>query len=91
MSSPLQFPAVNLSCWTFRHYDNEFGSKSLGPTMSLRADQMVTSSLIQSDVKEQPFRPFRLNMASGKTFEIRHPEMIKVSKTFLVVFSPAAD
>jgi len=51
----------------------------------------VTSSVIQSYVKAQLFRPFRLNMASGKTFDIRHPEMIKVGKTYLVIFTPSAD
>jgi hypothetical protein len=48
---------------------------------------MVTSSQIQSYVKAEPFRPFQLNMASGKTFDIRHPEMIKVAKTYLLVFT----
>ncbi len=30
-------------------------------------------------------------MASGKTFDIRHPEMIRVAKNFLVVFSSATE
>jgi hypothetical protein len=52
---------------------------------------MVTSSVIQSYVKAQPFHPFRLHMASGKTYDIRHPEMIKVGKTNLVIFTPSLD
>ena len=40
-----------------------------------------------SYVKAQPFRPFRLHMASGKAFDIRHPEMVKILKSYLLVFS----
>ncbi len=47
---------------------------------------MLTSSEVLKYVKAVPFRPFRLDMASGKTFDIRHPEMIKVGKTVLAVF-----
>jgi hypothetical protein len=52
---------------------------------------VVTSSVIQSYVKAQPFRPFRLHMASGKTFDIRHPEMIKVGRIDVMIFTPAPD
>jgi hypothetical protein len=48
---------------------------------------MITSSQLLTYVKAEPFRPFRLHMASGKTFDIRHPEMVKVGKSFLMVFS----
>jgi hypothetical protein len=41
-------------------------------------------------VKAEPWRPFRIRMNSGKTFDIRHPEMVKVGKSFLLVFSFAA-
>ncbi len=52
---------------------------------------MVTSSQLLTYVKAEPFRPFRLHMASGRTFDIRHPEMIKVLKNFLLVFSFTED
>jgi hypothetical protein len=42
-------------------------------------------------VKAEPFRPFRISMASGKTFDVRHPEMVKVGKTNLLVFSFVSD
>lgn len=51
---------------------------------------MVTPAQIMSYVKSQPFRSFRLHMASGQTFDIRHPEMIKVGRGFLLVFSFAS-
>lgn len=47
---------------------------------------MLTPPQVLSYVKAQPFRPFRLQMASGKSFDIRHPEMVKIGKSFLLVF-----
>lgn len=52
---------------------------------------MITSQLMLFYVKAQPFRPFRIHMVSGKTFDIRHPEMVKVGKTYLVVFTYVAE
>lgn len=48
---------------------------------------MITPPQVLTYVKAQPFRPFCLHMASGKTFDIRHAEMIKIGKNFLIVFS----
>jgi hypothetical protein len=33
-------------------------------------------------VKDQPFRPFRILMNSGRSYEIRHPEMVRVGRDF---------
>lgn len=52
---------------------------------------MITYSTIMSYTKAEPFRPFRLHMASGRTFDIRHPEMIKAGKTYLVIFTYVSD
>jgi hypothetical protein len=38
-------------------------------------------------VKAKPFRPFRVHMASGTTFDIRHPEMIKVTTSCVVIYT----
>jgi hypothetical protein len=48
---------------------------------------MLTPPQIQTYLKAQPFRPFRLHMASGKSFDIRHLEMVKIGRSFLLVFS----
>jgi len=37
-------------------------------------------------VEAEPFRPFRIHMASGRTFDVRHPEMIRVGLRSLHVF-----
>ncbi len=36
-------------------------------------------------VKAQPFRPFQIRLANGRTFVVRHPEMISVGKNDAVV------
>ncbi len=52
---------------------------------------MINLASILTYTKAQPFRPFRIQMASGKTFDVRHPEMVKVGKTNLLVFSFVSD
>jgi hypothetical protein len=42
---------------------------------------------VLSWLRAAPFRPFRLHLASGKTYEIRHPEMLRVGRTALNVYS----
>lgn len=42
-------------------------------------------------LREVPFRPFQIHMASGKTYEIRHPEMVRVGRGVLIVFSYVSD
>jgi len=36
-----------------------------------------------SYVRAAPFRPFRLVMNSGRVFDVRHPEMIRVGRDVL--------
>ena len=52
---------------------------------------MIAFSTIMTYVKAEPFRPFRIHMASGKTFDIRHPEMVKAGKTYIVFFTYVSD
>jgi hypothetical protein len=39
---------------------------------------MMTRTTLQGYMKAEPFRAFRLHLVSGRTFEIRHPEMLKL-------------
>lgn len=48
---------------------------------------MMTAGRIINFVSAEPFRPFRISMASGKVFEIRHPEMVQVGKTTMTIFT----
>jgi len=52
---------------------------------------MITYQHFIPYVKAAPFRPFRINMASGKFFDIRHPEMVKLTKTCFVIYFYASD
>lgn len=34
---------------------------------------------------QRPFRPFKIVMSSGETYEVRHPEMAMLTRTALLV------
>jgi hypothetical protein len=42
-------------------------------------------------VKAVPFRPFRIVLNSGTSYDIRHPEMVKVGRTTVIIFEPIDD
>jgi hypothetical protein len=50
---------------------------------------MTTPPTVLGYVKAKPFRPFRIQTASGKSYDVRHPELIKVCKTYVMIFTPA--
>ena len=39
----------------------------------------------------QPFKPFRLVMSSGQTYDVRHPEMAMLTRTDLLVGTDIAE
>ena len=47
---------------------------------------MLTPQTLLEYVKAELFRPCRLHMASGRTFDIRDPELIKVLKSNVQLF-----
>ena len=52
---------------------------------------MMVPQTVLGYVKAEPFRPFRLHLASGRAFDIRHPEMIKVLRSAVLVFKSTGD
>ena len=48
---------------------------------------MMTYRNLGVYVTAEPFMPFRIKMASGSIFEIRHPEMILVGRTSARVYT----
>ncbi len=42
---------------------------------------MMTPPKLVEYISAEPFRPFRIKMASGQTYEIRHPEIILVGRS----------
>jgi hypothetical protein len=52
---------------------------------------MLTPQSMLGYLKAEPFRPFRIHLASGRTFDIRRPEMLKVLRSNVLVFKTTAD
>jgi len=48
---------------------------------------MMTYRKLGEYVAAEPFRPFLIKMASGQSFEIRHPEMILVGRLSARVYT----
>ncbi len=46
---------------------------------------------ILSYTRAVPFRPFRIVMNSGRDYEIRHPELIRVGRSTCIVFFVGTD
>ena len=38
-------------------------------------------------LRAAPFKPFRICLNSGRTYEIRHPEMLRVGRSGMHIFS----
>ena len=51
----------------------------------------MTSQELLNYVQAAPFRPFRIRMNSGRTFDIRHPEMVRVGRRDAMVFTFVSD
>ena len=49
---------------------------------------MVPPREVLEHVLAEPFRPFRIHTASGRTFEVRHPEMARVERSTMIVYAP---
>ena len=50
---------------------------------------MMTTRKFVDYLTAEPFRPFRIRMASGQFFDIRHPEMILVGRSSARVYEPS--
>ena len=48
---------------------------------------MISFRRLATYVAAEPFRPFRITTTSGRTFEIRHPEMIQVGRSTMTIFT----
>ena len=40
---------------------------------------------IENQLRRRPFTPFQLRMSDGTAFEVRHPEMLLVSRTIVAL------
>lgn len=51
----------------------------------------MTTDGYRNLLRRQPFQPFRLVMSSGKSYEVRHPEMAWILKNDILVGVNVAD
>jgi hypothetical protein len=49
---------------------------------------MMPAREIIDIVFAEPFRPFRIHVASGRTLEVRHPEFVQMGRSILTVYAP---
>jgi hypothetical protein len=45
----------------------------------------MTVQTFRDLLKERPFKPFKLVMSSGESYEVRHPEMAWLTRTDILV------
>jgi len=63
-----------------------FATSFQDPSFPTENEIMMTGPKFLEYVSAEPFRPFRIRMASGQMIEIRHPEMILVGRSSARVY-----
>ena len=51
----------------------------------------MTTQTFRELLTQRPFRPFRLVMSSGQSYEVRHPEMAMLTRSDMLVGVGEAD
>jgi hypothetical protein len=51
----------------------------------------MTLQTFRDLMTQRPFKPFRLVMSSGHSYEVRHPEMAMLTRTSILVGTDVAD
>ena len=46
---------------------------------------------IRQFLRQEPFRPFRLTLTDGRTYDIRHPELVAIGRSSLFIGFPRQD
>lgn len=49
---------------------------------------MMTAQNILNLLTAEPFEPFHIHTASGRVFDVRHPEFAQVGRNSLTIFAP---
>jgi hypothetical protein len=47
--------------------------------------------MVRDLLRQRPFKPFRVVMSSGESYEVRHPENLAIGKHFMVLIEPETD
>jgi hypothetical protein len=51
----------------------------------------MTIQTFRELMTQKPFKPFRLVMSSGQTYDVRHPEVAMLTRTSMLVGTDVAD
>ena len=62
--------------------EERFGVFQMEPNQG--AAEMTVETFRQL-LRQQPFKPFRIVMSSGESYEVRHPEMAMLTRSDLLV------
>lgn len=46
----------------------------------------MTADDLLTFIRAEPFQPFCVTLTSGKTYQIGHPQMVRVGKSAIIVF-----
>jgi len=46
---------------------------------------------IREFLRDEPFKPFRLTLTDGRSYDIRHPELAMVGRSTVAIGVPAGD
>lgn len=52
---------------------------------------MMRALDIREFAQRRPFKPFRLTLTDGRTYDVRHPDLVMVGRSTVIVGVPAAD
>jgi hypothetical protein len=58
---------------------------------TVRHELRMTPQEVLNYLQAQPFRPFRIRMNSGRTFDIPHPDMVRSGRRDLLIFTFVSD
>lgn len=42
-------------------------------------------------LRQQPFQPFRVTLTDGRTYDVRHPELVAIGRYSLIIGFPSPD
>ena len=65
----------------------EWRTSNVRPVTFVQGGTVMRPEDLLEWVRAKPFRPFRIVLNSGRPYEIRHPEMLRVGRTSMHVYS----
>jgi hypothetical protein len=48
---------------------------------------MISPREVARLILAEPFQPFRIHTASGRTFDVRHPEFVQVGRSVMTIYA----